>query len=141
MTDSKCRHGRKLCSECIHVGDSAKRSYDIVRSYATFVDKDELRGKWVALRLADGSSDGTLYDSKRDAVRHQLDEQICAYFSYRNSINGFQNVKDAAVWLEFHRMAYDSGFRLIDPDDASGGKDVIMPITMEQLMAQIRGTS
>lgn len=137
MADKLCQHGRGLCSECIFVTDSAKRAYDIVRSYAVFVDYSERINSWVALRLADGGSDGTLYPSKRDAVRHQSDEFLCAYFSYRGAPGGFANLKDAAVWLEYHRQAYAAGFRTPDPDAASGGPELIMPSGRELIAAQL----
>jgi hypothetical protein len=138
MTEVCKEHGRRVCSQCIFVDDAAKRAYDIVRSYTAFVEYSERIGKWVALRLSDGGSDGTLYDSKRDAIRHQAHEQMCAYFSYRGAPEGFANVKDAAVWLEFHRHAYDNGFRLADPDDPGGGPELIMPTAEEQLYGQLR---
>jgi hypothetical protein len=138
MSDEKCQHGRYVCYECVHVGDSAKRAYDIVRSYVHFVEYSERIGKWVALRLEDGGSDGVLYDSKRDAIRHQAHEHMCAYFSYRSAPNGFENVRDAAAWLAFHRHAYSRGGRLVDPDDPGGGPELIMPTAEEQFYAQLR---
>lgn len=137
MADLKCQHGRQLCSECIFVTDSAKRARDIIASYVAFVDYSERIRSWVAIRLSDGGSDGTLYLSKRDAVRHQSDEFLCAYFSYRGAPNGFASAKEAAVWLEFHRQAYDKGFRLPDPDASSGGPDLIMPTPNEQVALQL----
>jgi hypothetical protein len=138
MTDEKCCHGRYVCYDCVHVGDSAKRAYDIVRAYVHFVEYSERIGKWVALRLEDGGSDGVLYDSKRDAIRHQAHEQLCAYFSYRGAPNGFANVRDTAAWMAYHRHAYDRGARLPDPDDAGGGPELIMPTAEEQVFMQLR---
>jgi len=137
MADKLCRHGRQLCSECIFVTDSAKRAHDIVNSYVAFIPYDQRIRSWVAIKLADGGSDGTLYESKRAAVRHQSDEFTAAYFSYRGAPNGFSTVKDAAIWLEFVRQAYDSGFRLPDPDDAHGGPDLIMPMPNEHVGLQL----
>lgn len=133
----KCKHGRQLCSECIFVSDPAKRAFDIVASYVAFVDFDQRIRSWVAIRLSDGGSDGALYDSKREAVRHQSDEFTCAYFSYRGAPNGFASPKEAAIWLEYHRQAYDAGFRLPDPDAATGGPDLIMPTPNEQVQLQL----
>lgn len=121
----------------MYATDEAKRCRDIIASYVAFVDYSERIRSWVAIRLSDGGSDGALYDSKREAVRHQPDEFLCAYFSYRGAPNGFSSVKEAAVWLEFHRQAYDSGFRLPDPDAASGGPELIMPTPGEQVMLQL----
>ena len=137
MADNLCRHGRGLCSECQHVTDAAKRAFDIVGSYVAFVDYSERIGAWVAVRLADGGSDGNLYRSKREAVRHQADEFLCAYFSYRGAPNGFASPKEAATWLEYNRRAYDAGFRTPDPDAASGGPDLIMPTAKEQVALQL----
>jgi hypothetical protein len=102
-----------------------------------FVDYSERIRSWVAVRLSDGGSDGSLYPSKREAVRHQSNEFNHAYFSYRGAPNGFASVKEAAIWLEFHRQAYDAGFRLPDPDAASGGPELIMPTPNEQVMLQL----
>jgi hypothetical protein len=138
MADNLCEHGRKICSECIFVTDAGKRAYDIARSYCAYIGYDERVRSWVAFRLEDGGSDGTLYPSKVDAIRHQTYEQQCGYFSYRGSPNGFASAKDAAIWLEYHRQLYSAGGRLVDPDDAHGGPDIIMPTAKEQLMDQLR---
>lgn len=121
------------------VGDAAKRAYDNVRGLATFSSyEDRMSRPYVALRMLDGSYDGTMYETKRDAVRHQLHEQTCAYFSFRNAPNGFSSAKDAAIFLAWHRAAYDAGFRLPDPDDTHGGPDLDMPMTGEHLHNQLR---
>jgi hypothetical protein len=105
--------------------DEAKRASDIINSYRTFIPWDELRNKWLAIRLSDGGHDGTLYDSKRDAVRHQSDEFLCAYVCFRNLIRG-SSPREMELFLKFNRDAYDSGFRLPDPDADSGGPEVLM---------------
>ena len=134
-----CGHGRRICSECIAVDDAAKRAYDIVRGLATFTPYGTRvqQSPWLAIRLADGGSDQTLYDSKADAIRHQLHESLCGYFSYRSAPNGFASAKDAAIWLAFHRAAYDAGMRLVDPDDAYGGPDLVVPDMREHLQNQL----
>lgn len=104
--------------------DAGKRASDIANLYITFMDQWELRSKWLAFRLNDGSSDGVLYDTRKDAVKHQFDERRCAYFSFRNCLGG-TNARDMAIFLNFCREAYDAGFRLIDPDDASGGREIL----------------
>jgi hypothetical protein len=131
-----CRHGRKICSECVVVTDAAKRAHDIVRAYVTFVPWDQRVNSWVAIRLSDGGSDGTLYDSKQAAVRHQVHEMHCAYFSFRNAPQGFSSPLDAQLYLDYHRAAYDAGFRLPDPDDAGGGPDLMIPTALDEMLAQ-----
>lgn len=105
--------------------DEAKRASDIVNGYIAFMDWDELVHKWIAIRLSDGGHDGTLYDTKRDAVRHQLDEFLCAYVSMRNLIGG-TSARDMEIFLKWNRDAYDAGFRLPDPREINGGPELIM---------------
>lgn len=131
-----CRHGRKVCADCVVVTDAGRRAHDIVNAYVAFTPWEQRVRSWVALRLADGGSDGTLYESRREAVRHQSDEKLCAYFSYRGAPNGFASRTDAQLFLDYHRMAYDAGFRLPDPDDRDGGPDLIMPTPAEQIALQ-----
>jgi hypothetical protein len=140
VLDTKCRHGRKICSDCIVVDDAAKRAYDAVRELATFNDYDTRvkQSPWVALRLSDGESDGRLYDTKRDAVRHQLHEMLCAYFCFRNAPSGFATYRDAAIYLAWNRAAYDSGMRMPDPDARNGGRDLVLPTVGEHLDNQLR---
>lgn len=82
-------------------------------------------GKWIAVKLADGSSDATLYDSKADAVRHQLHENLCAYICI---MPARMPVDDALSVLRTHRKLYDAGMRLSDPD-----KHVQLPTRREFL--------
>lgn len=105
--------------------DAGKRASDIVNGYRTFVDWEELRYKWVAIRLSDGGHDGTLYDSKADAVKHQLHENLCAYVCFANLVGG-SDPYEMAIFLQFNRDAYDSGMRLVDPDSATGGPEALI---------------
>lgn len=132
-----CEHGRAICFDCAIVGDAARRAYDIVNSYVHFVPWDERINSWIAIRLSDGGSDGVLYQSKRDAVRHQPDEFMCAYFSYRTAPNGFGSKRDAQLWMDITRAAYDAGMRSGDPDAASGGPDLILPTGIEHVYNQL----
>jgi len=113
------------CSHCEADFNAAKRMSDALNTYIHGLREHlfELRDKWMAFRLSDGTSDGVLYDSKRDAVRHQDDEFRCAYISFRNILGGASPQECVRV-LNFTRDAYDAGFRLADPDDVHGGPDV-----------------
>ena len=138
--NTQCRHGRKLCSECIVVDDTAKRAYDNVRLLAEFNDYDTRvkQSPYVAIRLSDGGTDHRLYDTKQDAIKHQLHETLCAYFSFRNAPAGFASYKDAAIYLAWNRATYDAGMRMVDPDHHAGGRDVAMPTVREHLGNQLR---
>lgn len=68
----------------------------------------EAHGRYVAIRLSDGGSDGTLYDTRNDAIRHQLHENLCAY--YRVTIGG-ASPKAMWVFMVYMRQLYDNGVR------------------------------
>jgi len=105
--------------------DCAKRACDIVNAYYTTVEWVDLKDKFVAIRLEDGGSDGVLYDNKRDAVRHQRNEQQCAYVCFRNLGPTGARPREMAIYLQYNREAYDNGFRLTDPDDSRGGPQLL----------------
>lgn len=116
--------------------DAAKRLSGIVNSMAILYDMDTILNSWIAVRLSDGSTDGVLYDSRRDAVRHQAHETQCAYLSLRAAPGGMQ-VQEAYAFLRFAREAYDAGFTFVDPDHPTGGVDMQIPIATEDVRAQI----
>jgi hypothetical protein len=71
------------------------------------------QGRWVAARLSDGATDGTVYDTKADAVKHQLHETQCAYLVVPPTQ---VPPAEATAWLELHERMYAAGYRLQDPD-------------------------
>jgi hypothetical protein len=115
--------------------DPARRAADIVNGLLVARTWEECRGGWVAIRLSDGGSDGVLYASKRDAVRHQANEFLCAYVALRSLLSG-ATAPEMARFLYYTRAAYDAGYRLPDPDDATGGPELITPVTRADMMAQ-----
>jgi len=114
----------------ITVTEAGRRASDVVRQAIV----DGYPGFWVALRLSDGGSDGIAYTSKRDAVRYQLHEQQCAYLRVPRDD---ANPKEMSRWLEIHRMLYDKGLRLADPDDEAE-REVIAPWKVEDLDAAVQ---
>ena len=86
-------------------------------------------GRWVALRLNDGGSDGIPYDTRRDAIRHQLHEQYCCYVKIPP--DGMAP-NDAMRFILVNRAIYAAGYRLTDPDD---DREVIPPMTNEETLA------
>lgn len=138
MLEVKCRHGRVICSECIVADDAAKRAWEQVKNIAVHTDWETRVNSFVTIRLSDGQCDGVLYESKREAVRHcGGNEQWFAFFGFRGAPAGFATPKDAAIFLAWHRAAYDRGMRLPDPDDSRGGRDLIMPDMTEHLNNQL----
>jgi hypothetical protein len=103
--------------------DAAKRCSDTIRTHIVAGKA----GRWAAIRLSDGGSDGIAYDTRADAIDHQLHETQCAYVQI--PLDDMPPAH-AQRYLAFHRAAYDGGFRLTDPDDR---REVIMPYTIEGL--------
>jgi hypothetical protein len=105
-----CQHGNVVCSRCIEVTDAGKRMSGIVNITVLCHAWEELRSGWMAFKLEDGSSDGTLYDTREDAVNHQLHETLCAYLCMGQCQAGM-NPRDAQLFLNVHRQIYDAGGR------------------------------
>ena len=127
----KCpRHGVWPCSRCIQAADEGKRIAGVVNSLVTYKGWEELEGGYVAFKLEDGSSDGTLYDSYEDALRH-TDEHRCAYFCFRQAMGGI-NPRDAQIWLAFQRHVVDAGLPGRAPETVRTKREVpalpILPI-------------
>jgi hypothetical protein len=87
-------------------------------------------GKWMAIRMSDGGSDNVIYDHRRDAVSHQFHEQLCCYVKV---FPGGMTAQECAGFLEYHRAAYDAGFRLPDPEF----QPPLMPLTKSDQVKQI----
>lgn len=80
-------------------------------------------GCWAAIRLSDGGSDNTAYQTKRDAIRFQLHEMQCAYVCIPED---GMSPQDADDFLRINRKLYDAGMRITDPDDP---RTVVVPQT------------
>lgn len=117
--------------------DTAKRLSDIVNSMVVLYPLDTIINSWIAVRLSDGGTDGVLYETRADAVRHQAHETQCAYLSLRAAPAGMP-INEAHVYLKFHRDAYNAGYVFTDPERPNGGMDMYMPTPYEDVKAQIR---
>ena len=120
--------------------NAAKRLSDIVNNICISQPLDVVTRSWIAVSLADGSTDGVLYGSRLDAVSFQYYEQQCAYLCLKEAPHGMAT-QEAYVYIKFHRDAYDAGFRLTDPDKDNGGYDLRMPIAREDVTKQIAAFS
>lgn len=116
--------------------DAAKRLSDTynlhvsaARTYGT-----SNTGKWFAASLAEGKSDGVVYDSKQEAVRHQHHNENFYAFIKIGPVG--MSICEAEAFLKMHRQVYDAGFRFADPDDKHGGYDVIPRLSIEDQLWQ-----
>jgi len=116
--------------------DAAKRLSDIVNNICISQPLDVVIRSWIAISLADGSSDGVLYDSRKDAVLHQYHETQCAYLCLKEAPHGMPT-QEAYAYLKFHRDAYKANMRLTDPEKDNGGYDLCMPIAREDVNRQL----
>lgn len=90
--------------------DAAKRFADIVRLHQRVLTRDEIIARrFIAVRLADGSSDGVVYDSRVAAIAGQRNSPSrCAYFQI--PLERWSDATcDSLLW--YVRSVYDSGFR------------------------------
>lgn len=92
--------------------DRAQRCSDAV-TLALLGQGRGVVGKWLAVRLSDGGTDGNVYDRKADAVRHQLHPQQCAYVCIPPDGMG---PRSARIYLRFVQGLYAAGYDIADPD-------------------------
>lgn len=109
--------------------DAARRVSDIYRLHRTAQGMDAI-GRWFAAALADGTSDGVLYDSKTDAVRHQHHNEM--WFAYCSIGPWDMSPCEAEDWLAAVRMFYDAGIPMTDP------REVVQRATREDQRSLIR---
>lgn len=112
--NSRCKHGYVVCSRCVVITDAAKRMSDRLNLMLIAQPWEILKTSWMAFKLADGDSDGVLYDTREDAIKHQLHENLCAYFFMRTALGGV-TARDCQLFLDVHRQVYDAGGRLTEP--------------------------
>jgi hypothetical protein len=86
--------------------DAAKRVADGYNLHIV-ANRQQATGRWVAFDLAEGRSDGALYDTKPQAVAHQHgNDDRRLYIRMRNTS---MTACEAASLLRTARMLYDLG--------------------------------
>jgi hypothetical protein len=83
---------------------------------------DAAWNKWVALRLSDGGSDGVLYDTRMQAIDHQLHPTQCCYlvipptgFTYdeiREFLNLSRSLMERGARIPSHGDYRMAGFKI-----------------------------
>lgn len=125
----------RLSPEQRALADAAKRTSDQYNLHRV-ADVHGSIGKWFAVRLSDGESDGVLYDSKSAAVTHQHHNED--FYAFVQIGPWTMSPTDAAVFLDTNRRLYDKGVRLADPEHNSGGRDLIKRTSREDQRNQLR---
>ncbi|MYS19152.1 hypothetical protein GA0115240_10583 [Streptomyces sp. DvalAA-14] len=85
--------------------DAAKRLQEAVELHLSALG-DEAHGHFIAVRLSDGRSDGVLYDTRRDAARHQVNDPWCFYVKLH--VGGI-GLREAWTVLIYARQARKAG--------------------------------
>lgn len=130
--DPGCNHARP---DAGGHSDAAKRASDWYNLHVA-TGGHLAYGQWIAIALADGSSDGTLYASRKAAVAHQHHNE--SWFCFARIMPHQMTVCAAESFLYMHRMAYENGFRMTDPEAAGGGRALIPRITNEDHAFQLQ---
>lgn len=120
--------------------DAAKRCADGV-NLAIAAKGTEAVGRWLAVKLGDGSVDQTLYDHQADAVGAMWPNE--RLYCYLRIPRQWLTLCEAESYLRLNRMRYDAGMDVMpDPRDVrrpgEEGRDIIQPLTRNahrQLMA------
>lgn len=112
--------------------DAAKRMADMIALHQTALTMDEIIAKrYAAFRLSDGSSDGTAYDSREDAMRHQVGHP--ALFAYIQIPVERWSTFACDTLLAYVRGVYDAGYR-----PQLDGTGLIIPRNIEEVEAYAR---
>lgn len=114
--------------------DAAKRIADVY-SLHRIADPYGNIGFWIACALADGQSDMVLYETKRDAIRHQHHNEN--WYTFIQIVPSNMTPCEAEVMLKVARMAYDKGWRITD---GLSRHDLIKRLGWEDQLALSKGT-
>jgi hypothetical protein len=101
--------------------DAAKRvcdTYNLHRAAGAAFGIHSNLNKIFACRLSDGTSDGDLYDTRADCIRHQHHDE--KWFCYLRVERYVMTVCQAESALKWHREAYDKGLVFVDRDAVVG---------------------
>lgn len=120
----------------LHHSDAAKRISDTY-SIHRLADPIGHIGKWFAVAIADGTSDGTLYDSRHDAITHQHHNET--YYAYVQIVPANMSVCMAEMFLSGVRKTYEARKNLMNRDHPQGGLEPITRLTIEDQRNQLAG--
>lgn len=112
--------------------DAAKRFSDVYNLHRAAGTR---RG-WIAVALADGSSDNEVYDSRAEAVRFKFPRE--RWFFYCTLQQPSMSVCAAESLLRYQRIMNEVAGAHTDRDAPGGGLEVIPRLSAEDMEAQIR---
>ena len=105
---------------------AALRLRDQVRLHQAVLSKDEiLRKRFMAVRLADGGSDGVAYETSADAIRHNTNNPSRCFYPQIPLERWSAETCDVLLW--YVTTVYNNGYRE-DPAHA-----LMLPTRIEDL--------
>lgn len=106
--------------------DAARRLAHTVALHQTTLSMDEiLAGRYMAVRLADGGSDNTAYESRAAAIEHNRNNASRCIYLRIPAERWSPQTCDTLLW--YGRKVYDAGHRE-DP-----AHQLVIPERLEQL--------
>lgn len=97
------------------IDDAAKRLSDAVNLHVQVLPRDQIiRGAWIGARLADGRHNGTVYDTRREAIAYH-EKEMMPYAYVRLRPLGM-TYAEAEAFMRFARFCHDNGIPLADPE-------------------------
>lgn len=120
---------------CRHMGitDAGQRMSDTINNIRMGNDWDNIKDSWMAFALEDGRSDGTVYDTRDDAIRfHRNRAKKYFYCALRSTIHGMSS-KEATQILALTRTQAERGRY----NPTTERHDPIMPLTQEGYNAEL----
>lgn len=112
--------------------DEAKRFSDVYNLHRAA----GTRQGWIAVALADGSSDGEVYDSRAEAVRFKFPRE--RWFFYCTLQQPSMSVCAAEALLRYQRIMNEMAGAHTDRDAPGGGLEIIPRLCNEDIEAQIQ---
>lgn len=109
---------------------SAKRFHEAIALHRLALSHDEIiAGRFMAVRLADGSTDNTAYESRYEAMKHQPNHHLCFYPQIPPAVITVY-VCDTLLW--YARKAHDAGHRP-DLDAQRANLGLMIPNNIEDI--------
>lgn len=109
---------------------------ETVNNVRMSTDWNNVKDGWMAFALEDGTSDGTVYDSRDDAIRfHRNRAKKYFFVTLRQCIHGM-SPKEATMMLAMLRVQVERG-RYHPETDRS---DPILPLTRETFQDELVST-
>lgn len=95
---------------------------------------------FVAIRLADGGSNGDLYDSRADAVRMTANDMLPSFYVAIGAAP--MPFREAVIVLQMNRRAYAHGIRFIDTDVVTPQRTELLGALLPNTLRRLdRGTN